>query len=145
MEDKFTQEKLKEKEMGFIKENSENTEKEVYQCKICEKKFKAFNFIITHIKNKHSNELNEYANNKVNKYLMKENFYSDKEKFSRSNIIESKEYYEELLDKFNGKINYSNTNSTYDSYFYKKYKDWDDPVNFQSNKNPYKKIKYDDL
>ena len=145
MEDKFAQEKLKEKEMGFIKENSENTEKEVYQCKICEKKFKAFNFIITHIKNKHSNELNEYANNKVNKYLMKENFYSDKEKFSRSNIIESKEYYEELLDKFNGKINYSNTNSTYDSYFYKKYKDWDDPVNFQSNKNPYKKIKYDDL
>ena len=145
MEDKFAQEKLKEKEMGFIKEISENTEKEVYQCKICEKKFKAFNFIITHIKNKHSNELNEYANNKVNKYLMKENFYSDKEKFSRSNIIESKEYYEELLDKFNGKINYSNTNSTYDSYFYKKYKDWDDPVNFQSNKNPYKKIKYDDL
>ena len=145
MEDKFAQEKLKEKEMGFIKENSENTEKEIYQCKICEKKFKAFNFIITHIKNKHSNELNEYANNKVNKYLMKENFYSDKEKFSRSNIIESKEYYEELLDKFNGKINYSNTNSTYDSYFYKKYKDWDDPVNFQSNKNPYKKIKYDDL
>ena len=107
MEDKFAQEKLKEKEMGFIKENSENTEKEVYQCKICEKKFKAFNFIITHIKNKHSNELNEYANNKVNKYLMKENFYSDKEKFSRSNIIESKEYYEELLDKFNGKINYN--------------------------------------
>ena len=98
MEDKFAQEKLKEKEMGFIKENSENTEKEVYQCKICEKKFKAFNFIITHIKNKHSNELNEYANNKVNKYLMKENFYSDKEKFSRSNIIESKEYYSSIAN-----------------------------------------------
>ena len=66
---------------------------------------------------------------------MKENFYSDKEKFSRSNIIESKEYYEELLDKFNGKINYSNTNSTYDSYFYKKYKDWDDPYNYNLETN----------
>ena len=145
MEDKFAQDKIKEKEIAYIKEHSENTEKEVCQCKICKKKFKAFNFIITHIKNKHSGELNEYTNNKVNKYLMKENFYLDKEKFSKSSIIESKEYYEELLDKFNGKINYNNTNSTYDSYFYKKYKDWDDPVNFQTNKNPYKKIKYDDL
>jgi hypothetical protein len=145
MEDKFAQDKIKEKEIAYIKEHSENTEKEVCQCKICKKKFKAFNFIITHIKNKHSGELNEYTNNKVNKYLMKENFYLDKEKFSKSNVIESKEYYEELLDKFNGKINYNNTNSTYDSYFYKKYKDWDDPVNFQTNKNPYKKIKYDDL
>ena len=145
MEDKFAQDKIKEKEIAYIKEHSENTEKEVCQCKICKKKFKAFNFIITHIKNKHSGELNEYTNNRVNKYLMKENFYLDKEKFSKSSIIESKEYYEELLDKFNGKINYNNTNSTYDSYFYKKYKDWDDPVNFQTNKNPYKKIKYDDL
>ena len=145
MEDKFAQDKIKEKEIAYIKEHSENTEKEIYQCKICEKKFKAFNFIITHIKNKHSGELNEYTNNKVNKLLMKENFYSDKEKFSKSNIIETKEYYEELLDKFNGKISFSTTNSIYDSYFYKKYKDWDDPINFQTNKNPYKKIKYDDL
>ena len=29
--------------------------------------------------------------------------------------------------------------------FHKKYKDWDDPINFQVSKNPYKKIKYDDL
>ena len=54
MEDKFAQDKIKEKEIAYIKEHSENTEKEVCQCKICKKKFKAFNFIITHIKNKHS-------------------------------------------------------------------------------------------
>ena len=145
MEDKFAQDIIKEKEIIYIKEHSENLEKEICQCKICKKKFQAFKFIITHIQNKHSGDLNEYTNNKVNKYLMKENFYLDKEKFSKSSIIESKEYYEELLDKFNGKINYNNTNSTYDYYFYKKYKDWDDPINFQTNKNPYKKIKYDDL
>jgi hypothetical protein len=76
---------------------------------------------------------------------MEENFYGDKEKFSKSNIIETRDYYEELLDKFNNKSNYNNTNSTYDTIFHKKYKDWDDPINFQASKNPYKKIRYDDL
>ena len=28
---------------------------------------------------------------------------------------------------------------------HKKYKDWDDPVNFNSNKPSYMKISYDDL
>jgi hypothetical protein len=37
----------------------------MFECKICEKKFKAFNFIITHIKNKHNGDLIEYTEKKV--------------------------------------------------------------------------------
>ena len=145
IDDKIALDKLNEEENNFIKSKSENIEKEIYKCKICEKKFKAFNFIITHIKNKHNGDLIEYTEKKVNKFIMEENFYGDKEKFSKSNIIETRDYYEELLDKFNNKSNYNNTNSTYDTIFHKKYKDWDDPINFQASKNPYKKIRYDDL
>ena len=61
-------------------------------------------------------------------------------------MIETREYYEEsLAEKYNSKNSYNNTNSTYDYNFHKKYKDWDDPINFQLSKNPYKRIKYDDL
>jgi hypothetical protein len=90
--------------------------------------------------------LNDYTDERVNKILMEENFNSDKEKFNKSNIIETREFYEEeLAAKLNSKNNYSSTNSIYDYNFHKKYKDWDDPINFQVSKNPYKKIKYDDL
>ena len=77
---------------------------------------------------------------------MEENFKADKEKFNKSNIIDNRETYEEELStKLNGKNSFNSNNSIYDYSFHKKYKDWDDPVNFQINKNPYKKIKYDDL
>ena len=146
MDDKIALDKMNEEENIFIKNKSENIEKEIFKCKICGKKFKAFNFIITHIKNKHNEELKEYTENKVNKYIMEANFLSDKEKYNRSNMIETREYYEELLaEKYNSKNSYNNTNSTYDYNFHKKYKDWDDPINFQLSKNPYKRIKYDDL
>lgn len=146
MDDKFTEDKIKEEENNFFKHKSETIEKEIIKCKICTKKFKAFNFIVTHIKNKHSRELNDYTDERVNKILMEENFNSDKEKFNKSNIIETREFYEEeLAAKLNSKNNYSSTNSIYDYNFHKKYKDWDDPINFQVSKNPYKKIKYDDL
>ena len=46
---------------------------------------------------------------------MEENFNSDKEKFNKSNIIETREFYEEeLAAKLNSKNNYSSTNSIYD-------------------------------
>ena len=146
MDDKLAIDKINEEENIFINHSSEKVDKDIYKCKICDKKFKAYNYIVTHIKNKHGEKLKDYTDNKVNKFLMEENFYSDKEKFNKSNLIESREYYEELLsEKFNIKNNHNNINSTYDYNFHKKYKDWDDPNNFQSNKNPYKKIKYDDL
>ena len=146
MDDEFALAKKKEEEIIFFKIKSENVEKEIFKCKLCSKKFKAFNFIETHIRNKHNSELTDYVENKLYKYLMEENFKADKEKFNKSNIIETREIYEEELSaKLNGKNNYNSTNSTYDYNFHKKYKDWDDPVNFQINKNPYKKIKYDDL
>ena len=146
MNDQLALDKINEEENIFFKHRSENIEKEIYKCKICLKKFKAFNFIITHIKNRHAKELSDYTEEKVNKYLMEENFYSDKEKFNKSNIIETREYYEEELSaKLNSKNNYNSTNSIYEYNFHKKYKDWDDPINFQVSKNPYKKIKYDDL
>ena len=145
MDDKIAEEKINEEELNYVKNESEKIDKEIYKCKKCGKKFRAFNFIVTHIKNKHREDLDDYTNNKVNKFLMEKNFYADSEKFSKSNIIETREYYEELLDKYNGKNNYIITTSTYDHYYHKKYKDWDDPINFQTNKNPYKKIKYDDL
>ena len=146
MDDEFAQIKIKEEENIFYKIKSENVEKEIFRCKLCSKKFKAFNFIATHIKNKHNSELTDYIENKLYKYLMEENFKADKEKFNKSNIIDNRETYEEeLSSKLNGKNSFNSNNSIYDHSFHKKYKDWDDPVNFQINKNPYKKIKYDDL
>ena len=146
MDDEFAQIKIKEEENIFYKIKSENVEKEIFRCKLCSKKFKAFNFIATHIKNKHNSELTDYIENKLYKYLMEENFKADKEKFNKSNIIDNRETYEEELStKLNGKNTFNSNNSIYDYSFHKKYKDWDDPVNFQINKNPYKKIKYDDL
>ena len=146
MDDEFAQIKIKEEENIFFKIKSENVEKEIFRCKLCSKKFKAFNFIATHIKNKHNSELTDYIENKLYKYLMEENFKADKEKFNKSNIIDNRETYEEELStKLNGKNSFNSNNSIYDYSFHKKYKDWDDPVNFQINKNPYKKIKYDDL
>ena len=146
MDDEFAQIKIKEEENIFYKIKSENVEKEIFRCKLCSKKFKAFNFIATHIKNKHNSELTDYIENKLYKYLMEENFKADKEKFNKSNIIDNRETYEEELStKLNGKNSFNSNNSIYDYSFHKKYKDWDDPVNFQINKNPYKKIKYDDL
>ena len=146
MDDEFAQVKIKEEENIFFKIKSENVEKEIFRCKLCSKKFKAFNFIATHIKNKHNSELTDYIENKLYKYLMEENFKADKEKFNKSNIIDNRETYEEELStKLNGKNSFNSNNSIYDYSFHKKYKDWDDPVNFQINKNPYKKIKYDDL
>ena len=44
------------------------------------KNLQAFNFIATHIKNKHNSELTDYIENKLYKYLMEENFKADKEK-----------------------------------------------------------------
>ena len=138
--------KLEEKKRDFIKMNSEQLDKEKFECKICDKKFIAFNYIENHMKNKHSQKMNDYAINNVNDFLMKENFKEDKEKFSKSNIINNKEDYEELLNKMDGPKNYNyNTGSSYDHFYHKKYKDWDDPLNFQTIKNPYMKISYDDL
>ena len=117
-----------------------------FECKICEKKFIAYNFIENHMKNKHSDKMNDYANANLNEYLMKENFKEDKEKFNKSNIINNREDYEEYLSKLDApKNNNYNNGSSYDHFFHKKYKDWDDPVNFQSNKTSYLKISYDDL
>ena len=138
--------KLEEKKRDFIKMNSEQLDEEKFECKICDKKFIAFNYIENHMKNKHPQKMNEYAINNVNDFLMKENFKEDKEKFSKSNIINNKEDYEELLNKIdNPKNSNYKTGSSYEHFFHKKYKDWDDPLNFQTIKNPYMKISYDDL
>ena len=139
MNDKLALDKLNEAETKFFKLNTKTIDKEVYECKICRKKFRAFNFVGNHIKNRHDKELEEYSKGKVNKYLTKENFRADKDKFSRSSIINSKEKYEEYNSN-----KYHNNISTYDNYYHK-YKDWDDPINFQTNKTQYKKICYDDL
>ena len=91
--------------------------------------------------------MNDFAEHNVNEILMKENFKEDKEKFSKSNIINNIEDYEEYLNNKAdmGKNNNYNYSSTYEHIYHKKDKDWDDPVNFQSTKNPYMKISYDDL
>ena len=144
--DKLAFNKLEEKKRDFIKMNSEQLDIDKFECKICEKKFIAFNYIENHMKNKHSQKMNDYAINNVNDFLMKENFKEDKEKFSKSNIINNKEDYEELLNKMDGPKNSNyKVGSSYEHFFHKKYKDWDDPSNFQTIKNPYMKISYDDL
>ena len=126
--------------------NSEQLDEKKFECKLCQKKFIAFNYIENHMKNKHPPKMNDYANNCINEILMKDNFKEDKEKFSKSNIINNKEDYEEFLNKLDGpKYNNYNYGSSHDHFFHKKYKDWDDPVNFQNIKNPYMKISYDDL
>ena len=146
MNDEIAFDKIEIEKKDFIKKNSEQLEEEKFECKICEKKFIAFNFIENHMKNKHPDKMNDYANNNVNEYLMKENFKEDKDKFSKSNIINNRDDYEEYLNKLDSsKNNNYNNSSSYEHFFHKKYKDWDDPVNFQSTKSSYMKISYDDL
>ena len=146
MNDEIAFNKLEEEKRQFTKKNSEQLDEKKFECKICEKKFIAYNFIENHMKNKHSDKMNDYANANLNEYLMKENFKEDKEKFNKSNIINNREDYEEYLSKLDApKNNNYNNGSSYDHFFHKKYKDWDDPVNFQSNKTSYLKISYDDL
>ena len=140
MEDEFALNKIEEEQNKFIIKNSERFDEEKYECKICTKKFLAFRYIENHMKNKHSNAMEDYANTNVSEFLMKENFKEDKEKFSKSNIINNREDYEEFLNK---KDSYKNP--YYEHLFYRKYKDWDDPSNFQSSKSSTLKISYDDL
>ena len=146
MDDEFAVDKLEEEKSEYIKENSVQLDAEKFECKICKKKFLAYHFIENHMKNKHPDKMKEYANNKVNEYLMKENFNEDKEKFNKSNIINNMEDYEDYLNKLEAPKNNSYNNySSYDCLGHKKYKDWDDPINFNSNKTSYMKISYDDL
>ena len=146
MDDEFAVDKLEEEKSEFIKENSVQLDVEKFECKICNKKFLAYHFIENHMKNKHPDKMREYASNKVNEYLMKENFNEDKEKFNKSNIINNMEDYEEYMKKVEAPKNNSYNNySSYDYVGHKKYKDWDDPINFNSNKTSYMKISYDDL
>ena len=146
LNDEIVLDRLEEEKRKFIKINSIQLEQEKFECQICSKKFIAFNFIENHMKNKHSEKMNDFAENKLNEILMKDNYKEDKEKFSKSNIINNLEDYEEYLGKLEGnKNNNYNNSSSYDHFIHKKYKDWDDPINFQSSKNPYKKISYDDL
>ena len=145
MNDEIAFNKIEEEKKEFIKKNNEQLEEEKFECKICLKRFIAFNFIENHMKNKHSDKMNYYANNNTNEYLMKENFKADKEKFSKSNIINNRDDYEEYLYKLEGPKNNYNNSSSYDHFFHKKYKDLDDPINFQSNKGSFMKISYDDL
>jgi hypothetical protein len=146
MDDEIAVDKLEEEKSEFIKENSEQLDVEKFECKICKKKFLAYHFIENHMKNKHPDKMREYANNNVNEFLMKENFNEDKEKFNKSNIINNMEDYEEYMKKVEAPKNNSYNNySSYDYVGHKKYKDWDDPINFNSNKTSYMKISYDDL
>ena len=146
MDDEFAVDKLEEEKSEFIKENSVQLDVEKFECKICNKKFLAYHFIENHMKNKHPDKMREYANNNVNEFLMKENFNEDKEKFNKSNIINNMEDYEDYLNKLEAPKNNSYNNySSYDCFGHKKYKDWDDPINFNSNKTSYMKISYDDL
>ena len=146
IDDNIAAAKKEEEKKEFLTQNSEQLEEEKYECKVCKKKFIAFNFIENHMNNKHQMEMGEYANQKVGEYLMKLNFKADKEKFNKSNIINNREDYEEYLNKLaTQKMNNYNNGSSYDHFFHKKYKDWDDPINFQPTKNPYIKISYDDL
>ena len=146
MDDEIAVDKLEEEKSEFIKENSEQLDVEKFECKICTKKFLAYHFIENHMKNKHPDKMREYANNNVIEFLMKENFNEDKEKFNKSNIINNMEDYEEYLKKLEATKNNSYNNySSYDYIGHKKYKDWDDPINFNSNKTSYMKISYDDL
>jgi hypothetical protein len=147
MNDELALERMEEERRDFIKKNSEQLDVEKFECKVCKKKFIAFNYIENHMKNKHSEKMNDYAEANVNEFLMKENFKEDKEKFSKSNIISNMEDYEDYLNnRFDGSKNGNyNNSSTYEHIYHKKYKDWDDPINFQSTKNPYMKISYDDL
>ena len=146
MNDELALEKMEEEKREYIKRNSEQLDIEKFECKICKKKFIAFNYIENHMKNKHSEKMNVYAENNVNEFLMKENFKEDKEKFSKSNIINNRDDYEEFLNKLDTPKNYNyNNSSSYEHFFHKKYKDWDDPINFQTTKSSYMKISYDDL
>ena len=146
MDDEIAVDKLEEEKSEFIKENSEQLDVEKFECKICKKKFLAYHFIENHMKNKHPDKMREYANNNVNEFLMKENFNEDKEKFNKSNIINNMEDYEEYMKKVEAPKNNSYNNySSYDYVGHKKYKDWDDPINFNSNKTSYMKISYDEL
>ena len=146
MDDEIAFDKLEDEKREFIKKNSEQLDIEKFECQLCKKKFIAFNYIENHMKNKHSEKMNDYAENNVNEFLMKENFYEDTEKFSKSNIINNYDDYKEYINKLDSqKNNNYNNSSSYDHVIHKKYKDWDDPINFQSTKNPYMKISYDDL
>ena len=145
MNDEVAFNKIEEEKKEFIKKNNEQLEEEKFECKICNKRFIAFNFIENHMKNKHSDKMSYYANNNTNEYLMKENFKADKEKFSKSNIINNRDDYEEYLYKLEGPKNNYNNSSSYDHFFHKKYKDLDDPINFQSTKASFMKLSYDDL
>ena len=146
LDDPLALEKIEEEKKEFIKQNSEQLEEQKFECKVCKKKFIAFNFIENHMKNKHQKEMMEYTHMQVNEYLMKINFKEDKEKFNKSNIINNREDYEEYMNKLKSQKNNNSINgSSYEHFIYKKYKDWDDPINFQSVKNPYMKISYDDL
>ena len=146
MDDEIAFDKLEDEKREFIKKNSEQLDIEKFECQLCKKKFIAFNYIENHMKNKHSEKMNDFAENNVNEFLMKENFYEDTEKFSKSNIINNYDDYKEYINKLDSqKNNNYNNSSSYDHIIHKKYKDWDDPINFQSTKNPYMKISYDDL
>jgi len=146
LDDEIAVDKIEEEKSEFIKENSSQLDVEKFECQICKKKFLAYHFIENHMKNKHPEKMREYANNNVSEFLMKENFNEDKEKFNKSNIINNMEDYEEYLNKLEASKNNSYNNySSYDYVGHKKYKDWDDPINFNSNKTSYMKISYDDL
>ena len=146
MNDELAYDKLEEEKREFIKMNSEQLDIEKFECQLCQKKFIAFNYIENHMKNKHSEKMNDFAENYVNEFLMKENFYEDTEKFSKSNIINNLDDYKEYLNKLDSqKNNNFNNSSSYDHIIHKKYKDWDDPINFQTIKSSYTKISYDDL
>ena len=131
---------IAENKKEFIQNNYKQLEEEKYQCLICEKKFKAFNYIENHMNNKHMEKIDEYIEKNLYEKLMRDNFFNDKEKFNKSNIINSKEEYEESLNKLNNRKNGMN-----DHTFHKKYKDWDDPINFQNPSSDYIKVSYDDL
>ena len=146
LDDEIAIDKIEEEKSEFIKENSFQLDVEKFECQICKKKFLAYHFIENHMKNKHPEKMREYANNNVCEFLMKENFNEDKEKFNKSNIINNMEDYEEYLNKLEASKNNSYNNfSSHDYVGHKKYKDWDDPINFNSNKASYMKISYDDL
>ena len=134
----FSDENFKEKAQNemqkFIEENSNEYDKDKFECILCPKKFCSYKFIENHIKNKHYKEMEDKANESANQILMKENFIEDKEKFNKNNIISNMDKYDEYVNNYDSK-----------KIGIKKYKDWDDPMNFLSNKTQYMKISYDDL
>ena len=131
---------IEENKKEYIQNNYKQLEEEKYQCLLCDKKFKALNYIENHMNNKHIEKIDEYVEKNLYEKLMRDNYFNDKEKFSKNNLINNKEEYEESLNKLNNRKNEVN-----DYNFHKKYKDWDDPINFNNPSSDYIKVSYDDL